>query len=579
LAKGKKTAKQRLARLKRRKFMRDFGENLIKQTGAKPSDFKASGFIKGKLGLFGGTTNKGRKASDSGSVPSMKSPSSESNKTNPSLSTLVDQLESLVKTAKNIGVISKEQQKSLLTSIIETRKNDKETFIENNGEAAGTLQGGGISAETLAPLSTAIEELTKKLRLLNTTLDEKQEESENEGEDEDKGDNRSFASKFFDNLGFGKDYEGYKKRKNRPLSKDEQTSRRIAERNRRASRERPEDLLNYRGKPITGDALTQRLDALDRVRRQGSIFSRFKSSVGGSLRSARAGISSLRSGGVKSALKKIAGPLINQTLGRTVLKSIPIVALLGGGGFAISKLLKGDTAGAGIDPSSGLAGPLSAVPAMTAAITKDSYAGVYGIQPEQDPEAPKRIKELKTGVEGLITETIGGQVEVQPKPDLADIDNALIGDANKSGVQAESKPTPVSMPNPPAPANPNPAQSSSDGGGGTGGAGGGGSGGSGVASSGESSGFSLTPELMEGIKKTSDIERGLSAQSGAQLNQQSIDVNRMEEQSDVTVQSLSQNGPPMPSTMPTVKPGASGMGEVRSPYYEDMASLASQVYF
>jgi hypothetical protein len=219
---------------------------------------------------------------------------------------------------------------------------------------------------------------------------------------------------------------------------------------------------------------------------------------------------------------------------------------------------------------------------MAATITRDSYAGVYGVQPEQDPEAPKRIKELKTGVEEIISETMGGQIKAEPKPNPADIDNALIGDANKSGVQAESKPTPVSMPNPPAPANPNPAQSSSGGGGGTGGAGGGGSGGSGgsgVASSGESSGFSLTPEFMEGIKKTSDIERGISAQSGAQLNQQSIDVNRMEEQSDVTVQSLSQNGPPMPSTMPTVKPGASGMGEVRSPYYEDMASLASQVYF
>jgi len=555
--------------------MRDFGENLITRAGGKASEFKANGFIKGKLGLFASASKKGRKASDSGAIPSMKSASSESNRTNPSLSTLVDQLESLVKTAKNIGVISKEQQKSLLTSIIETRKSDKETFIENNGEAAGTLQGGGgISAETLAPLSLAIEELSKKLGLLNTTLDEKQKESE----DEDEGDNRTFASKFFDNLGFGKQYQGYKKRKNRPLSENEQTSRRITERNRRAARERPEDLLDRRGNPITGDALTQKLDKLDRIRSQGSIFSRFKSSIGGSLRSARAGISSLRSGGVKSALKRIAGPLISQTLGRTALKSIPIIAFLGGGGFAISKLLKGDTAGAGIDPSSGLAGPLSAVPAMAAAITKDSYAGVYGIQPEQDPEAPKRIKELKTGVEGLITETMSGQIEAQPKPDPIAIDNALIGDANKSGVQAESKPTPVSMPDPPTPANPKPASSSSDGGGGGGSAGGNaavGSGGSGIASSGESSGFSLTPEFMAGINKASDTERSL----GAQLNQQSIDVNRMEDSSDVTVQSLSQNGPPMPSSFPTVKPGASGMGEVRSPYYEDMASLLGQVYY
>ncbi len=551
-----RTSKQRLNRLKRRKFMRKFGENLLDRAGFDQSEFRSDGFVKGKLGLFGGAVKRGRKASDSGSVPSMKSPASVSNRSNPSLSTVVDQLESLVKTAKNIGVISKEQQKSLLNSIIETRRNDKESFMENNGEAAGTLQGGGgISAETLAPLSTAIEELTKKLGILNTTLDDKQEESE--------GDNRTFASKFFENLGFGDEYERYNRNRNRP---ENQRARRIATRDRRAARVRPEDLLDRNGRRLSGAAMDSRLDALDRARRQGSIFSRFKSSIGGSFRASRVG--------VKSALKRIAGPLIGQTLGKTALKSIPIVGALAGGAFAISRLLKGDTVGAGLEAASGLAGPLTAIPAMVATITRDSYSSIYGIQPEQDPEALKRIKEVKTGVEDLVKETMGGQVETKRKPDPADIDKALLGDVKPPKVQAESKPAPVPIPDPPAPAKPKI-------GGGTSGGAKAGAVGAGAAGSMDSFDRTFTPEFMAEIKKKSDLELMGNGQTGTQLSQQSLDVDRMEDSDDVTVQSLSRNGPPLPATRMTTKPGASGMGDVRSPYYDvsEMGSIPSQVYY
>lgn len=576
-----RTSRERLGRLKRRKFMRKFGENLLDRAGFDQSEFSSKGFVKGKLGLFGGAIKRGRKASDSGAVPSMKSPSSVSNKANPSLSTIVDQLESLVKTAKNIGVISKEQQKSLLNSIIETRKNDKESFIEDNGS---TLQGGGagISAETLAPLSTAIEQLSKKLGLLNKTLDEKQDESEEEG-----GEKRTFASKFFDNLGFGDEYEGYKRRKNRPLSADEQRDRRVAERDRRAARVRPEDLLDRNGRRLSGGAMDSRLDALDRRRRQGSIFSRFKSSIGGSVRAAGVGISSLRGGGIKGALRKIAGPLIGRTLGRTALKSIPIVGALAGGAFAISRLLQGDTVGAGIEASSGLAGPLTAVPAMVTTIARDSYSGVYGVQPEQDPQAPERIKELKTGVEDLVKEAMVGQIDAKRKPTQDEIDDALIGDIKQPKVTAESKPPPVSIPDPPAPPKPKSNGSSkggSAGGGGAGAAGAGaaGAGGaSGAAGSAASGSFNISPELMSEIDARSQSELMSNKGTGAELTQQTLDVVKMDESDEAIIQTLSAKGPPMPSTMPTTKPGASGMGDVRSPYYpgSEMGSIPNQVYY
>lgn len=572
-----RTSRQRLGRLKRRKFMRKFGENLLEEAGFKESEFSSKGFIKGKLGLFGGAVNK-RKAGDRGAVPSMKSPARVSNKNNPSLSTIVDQLESLVKTAKNIGAISKEQQKSLLNSIIETRKNDKEAFIEDNGS---TLQGGGgeISAETLAPLSTAIEQLSKKLGLLNKTLDEKQDESEEEGE------KRTFASKFFDNLGFGDEYERYNRRRNRPLSADELRQRRIAERERRAARVRPSDLLDRNGRRLSGGAMDSRLDALDRANRRGSIFSRFRSSIGGSFRAAGVGISSLRGGGIKSALKKIAGPLIGRTLGRTALKSIPIVGALAGGAYAIGRLLQGDTVGAGIEASSGLAGPLTAVPAMVTTIARDSYSGVYGVQPEQDPQAPERIKELKTGVEDLVKEAMVGQIDTKRKPTQDEIDDALLGDIEQPKVTAESKPPPVPIPDPPAPSKPK-TSGSSNGGSAGGGAGAsppaaGGSAGGGAAGSAAGGSFNISPELMSEIDAKSQTELMANKETGTQLTQQTLDVAKMDESDEAIIQTLSANMPPMPSTTPTTKPGASGMGDVRSPYYDisEMGTIPSQVYF
>lgn len=549
MTKGR-SAKQRLGAIRRRKVFRRFGESLLGQMGFSGSDFKSSGVVKNKLGLFGGAISSKRKASDSGGLPKLSSPSTVSNKTNPNLSTIVTQLESLVKSARKLGVITKEQQKTLLNDILETRKLEKESFIENKNDSE-LIQGGGISSESLAPLSSAIEQLGRKLGLFDKVLDEKLDEQDSNG---------TFASRFFDSLGFGDEYDLYSRRKQAKIDRansPENIKRSNAKAlEKRASKFKPDQLLDKTGKPLTNNALAWRLGSLERERSRSSIFSKFKQSVSSISNKPAVGY-------IKGSVKRIAGPLISKTLGKTVLKSIPVIGIAAGIGFALDRLLKGDVIGAGLEAASGLMGPMTAIPAMVATITRDTYADVFGIQPEQDPEAPKRIRDLKKEVEDLVKETIGGQVDKKPIPPKAQIDDAFIGDAEKNLNKpvVESKTPPI--PTPPVP----PIASKPSGTSGTSG--------QGVSSSGStqappapaSAGGMVLPE-----KKT-----------GHSLMKQTVDNNRkMNEDVNNDLQYIgSPSGPPMPSSAPTTNLGAAGMGDVRSPYYDvnEMGSIPTQVYY
>lgn len=527
------------------------------------SDFKTGGVVKGKLGLFTGAISGG--AGDVGSIPALKSPTTLSNKTNPSITIIVDQLESLVKTAKKMGVITQEQQKLMLKDISETRKADKEALIETKDNGA-TIQNAGISPEMLAPLSSIIEQLVEKLGVLDKTLDDKLNDQDNLG-------GGTFASRFFDSLGFGDEYGAYDRRRSarrtRLASPENQRRARIEERNRRASKFDPELLKSKKGKPLTGDALTQHMNKLDRVGGSGSIFSRFRSSIAGATQVARGG-----AGSVRSSLKRIAGPLISRTLGRTVLKSIPIIGIAAGLGFAVSRLVKGDVVGAGLEATSGLAGPVTAIPAMVASIARDSYADVYGVQPEQDPEAPKRVVELKAATEDLIKETISGQVEKKEKPSKSELDKAFIGDNQKttpSKVTSESKQPPV-----PTPVIPKPAASGS--------AAGAGSSASGSAKpvSITKSGAAPSSQPKQSESESVPILNTSADLKSTELTKQTLDVKRMEDfDKDEVFAIPASKGPIMPSSLPTTRPGAAGIGDVRSPYYDfnQMGSIPNQVYY
>lgn len=588
-------------------FLKRFGEAFLDEMGLKGGDFKAGGFVKGKLGLFAGAMSKGR-ATDSGGIPPLQSPKTESNKSNPNLSTLIDQLESLVKTAKKLGVITNDQQKDLLKDINESRKVDKEAFIENNESGGSSLgAGAGVSAEMLAPLSTSIQELAKKLKLFGETLDEKLEEKEEKEEDGGTFGSR-FLDAFADQFGLKEEYQDYKNKRDTP---ENQKKRRMAQRERRASRFKPDQLLDKNGRRLSGAALDSKLNVLERTGGGGGRLSRFLSGAKNAAGSAKnialglggaaayggrsimgrmpfgggaaaGGRGAIRGGGaVREAVKKIAGPLISKTVGKTALKSIPILGAAAGLGFALDRLLKGDVVGAGLEAASGLAGPLTAIPAMVASIARDAYFGVFGVQPEQDPESPKRIVEVKNATEALVKEAMGGQVEKKEKPNPDEIDKQLIGDEAKAPApppppKQEKKEPPI-----PPPPTPKVADKTADKGGGDGGgpppapkpesSGDGGAGAPGApADSGQDSSKTVQAQDLSG-----------SELKGGDLNASTVEVARMEDQ-DETIVLPGPDNSLIPSNIgPTTKPGASGMGDVRSPYYDPaaMGSIPSQVYF
>lgn len=566
-----RSSRQRLGAIRRRRAFRRFGESFLDQMGFDAGDFKSGGIVKGKLGLFGSAISKKSRASDTGGLPPLKSARTEANKSNPTLTSIVDQLESLVKTAKKLGVITKDQQKALLLDINETRKVDKESFIENNDSGAELNSTGGISAEALAPLSTAIEKLAEKLGLLDKTLDDKLDEQDDDG---------NFASRFFDSLGFGDEYESFNRRRSarraRLASPENQRRQRISARESRASRFNPSQLLDSRGRRLSGAAMDSRLAALERARGSTSILSRFRSSVStagrGATRVARGG-STL----VRSSLRRVAGPLIAKSLGRTVLKSIPFIGAAAGLGFALDRLVRGDVVGAGLDLASGLGGPFTALPLMAATIARDSYADVYGVQPEQDPESPKRLVEIKTATEDLIKETMIGQAVKKDKPSGNAIDNALIGDKIQTPpppVQTETKAPPIPPATPPAIAK---TPTSTGGGGGTPPP-------VPKPTSAPSAGAAgSTPKPKEPASQSIPSQNLSGTElKGSELNKQTLDVERMEsgEDQSLLIPSSAPNLIPN-STGPTTKPGASGMGDVRSPYYDfvEMGTIPNQVYY
>jgi hypothetical protein len=101
-------------------------------------------------------------------------------------------------------------------------------------------------------------------------------------------------------------------------------------------------------------------------------------------------------------IKRIAGPIIAKGLGKTALKSIPIIGAVAGGLFAVDRLIKGDVVGAGLELASGLGGPLTAIPAFIASTARDTYTGIYGTDPETDPQVGERLGVVKEGVTGLV---------------------------------------------------------------------------------------------------------------------------------------------------------------------------------
>ena len=109
----------------------------------------------------------------------------------------------------------------------------------------------------------------------------------------------------------------------------------------------------------------------------------------------KAGAEGASKAAITAAVEESAVKSIPKLLG----DSIPLISALPGLAFSVMRLMEGDYVGAGIEAASGvggaLAGPLGAIPFMVTAIARDVYKAIYGIQPEEDPQAGERLGQIK----------------------------------------------------------------------------------------------------------------------------------------------------------------------------------------
>jgi hypothetical protein len=102
--------------------------------------------------------------------------------------------------------------------------------------------------------------------------------------------------------------------------------------------------------------------------------------------------------GLKAKIAAAIAAKVPKAFAGALGKSVPFLGAAIGGAFAIPKLLSGDFVGASMEAGSGLGSAVTAIPLTVASVARDVYKEVYDVQPEQDPLAGERFKEIKDGV-------------------------------------------------------------------------------------------------------------------------------------------------------------------------------------
>ncbi len=556
-----------------------------------------------KLGIFG---QAAKKQTDKGiDLPVLDTPEQVTKETSPSVSTIVKQLEALLKTANKIGAISNKQHKALVDQITQAKRLAKETQMESNVPTASPESAISVDGNAISPLASIFDKLTQEIERLTEIIEEKNKE------DEVPADPIGVRGRFLDSLGFG-DYR--KQARKEYLARNQYTGwnsgRKLSD---LSVAER--DVLKSKGYTFTKNNRIRgpnnkfagsndverslRQVHQSQLKRPG-ILGRAVSRTGSAVKSGAAGVAALIGGTAKRSaanaakaintgvIKRAARPIITRALGRTAVKSIPIIGAIAGVGFAVKRLIDGDPVGAGLEATSGLAGPLTAIPALVALTARDIYSDIYGIAPEQDPEVGARMSVVTDGVKGVVQDVLGQSVEPKSSP-TGDIAAAASGLPVLQRAQQQIKAeTPTGAP----PVSSPPTRSPT-------GAGGGGapiSGGgatqqnqpapatmpnatgqkqpeaSGTPSNMPVSNENPYPNAENAVKQKTEPTVGAAIAEASQLND-----NLAAAGPQIVFQSG--QGAPMPSITPTSRTGAIGMGNVPDPTYFGAGDILAQLYF
>jgi hypothetical protein len=647
-----------------------FGERLLGAYGLGEEQFKKGGFVKGKLGMFAKAMESGQEKFPAKPSTVDTPPDIEKQKTDPKVSTLIDQLDTLLKVAHRVGMVTTEQKNELKSHLSQKARDDEETRMEMRDANAIS----SITGTNLTPLNEEITTLIEKIKPLQKIVDEKVKEQEKE-----KGP-RGFMQRLAESYGVGDDYDRFSRRrasrKARNAARTNPGYRRVMDRNGRVTYRGPTGAFASASDalvpPKPPSRLSRATGAIGRgatrvggaglsaaksagsgllnlgrmgvgaagrgAMAAGGAFGRGATRVGGAVfgaalnpstimrsiaanrggtRVAGAGISmasgmssrvsSILGSGFKKAgvaasaarnvspnvVKRIVKPIITKAIGSTVLKSIPIVGAVAGGLFAAKKLLEGDPVGAGLEAASGLAGPLTAIPAMVASVSRDAYSGIFNVQPEQDPYFGTRMKMIVGIVGGLVAAMLASKVEAKPAPTKNDIDAAVVPPKppqqmgeTPTGTPAPAppaapapSPTPSPPPSSPPPSSPAPSSSPSSS-----------PSRSTSRSTSRSSGNERSASTgLSGVERymaSPEFASALAAETAPTMVSQPPDTGIALDESSRELETaanglnavdLTSGGRPLPSTMPPSKRGVSGAGDVPDPNYYGMGIIKSQI--
>ena len=422
----------------------------------------------GALGTAGKAVSKGAAKGKSNvstvAAPTMETPQTASNINNPSIATITDQLSQLVNTANMIGILTKEQQELLLNQISQADRVAQESQLESKeiDSIMPESPEAGLTSEALVPITDAMDSLSRKIDSLIGIIEDKMDECDNAIGDGDidfdrKRRGRGRGGGRVARRGFRAERTASGATRYRNVATGRFAG--AAEATRRAGLlGNVSDLARVGGRRLmaTGAAQTAgtAITALSSTRIAQMIGNGFR------MAGSRVATQVMDRSVLAQTVRRAAMPILQKGLGQTVAKSIPIVGAVVGAGFAINRLLQGDVVGAGLDLMSGLAGPMIAIPAFVASVSRDVYSDVFGVQPEQDPEFGTRIGMITDIVQDLVKELLGQAVKVQSPPPASEAARAQIP-TQQFAQRTDQQVTPQSPPTSLPPATPETPPSSS----------------------------------------------------------------------------------------------------------------------
>ena len=569
-------ARSRLNRMNRKRVGREFLKGMLDSQG-----LNTEGIARNQKSKTGGLLRAmGYNPAQDGfdfTAPSLSSPERVSAPTNPTISSLDDQLKKIAKTAAELGVISKKQQEQLLKEATATEAASREQQLE---QPHATPLGAENVGDSIGPADSAIEKLIGAIAGLQAEIDDKVREAQQGSM------GNTFLEGMLDSLGLG----GVKsaraaKRATPQLKKGFREVKGGGYQNVKTGKFASADDALKNFKTVDPKFLNKAAKGRQATAVLGKSSGKVAGALGGAIAKSKAGVGAATKIG-KEAIAKIARPLVSKSLVKTGLKSIPIAGAVAGGLFAIGRLLKGDVVGAGLEAASGLGGPLTAIPALVLSLARDVYMGAFGVAPETDPQVGPRMAMVKGTVEELAQEALGKKVTKAGGSTAAPASQTkppAIPQAPSSKPSAPPVATPAAAPPPPTSAPPAASKPAASAGSGAS-SGAPSSSGAGSASTTPAGGTAQQVSEQKSSKKLEGEEAAAPPASGSAPEVKSMSGEKIlqastEQPPTAAGMGMTGSSPPSPATLPTTKGRAKGMGDVPEPTYLNLGSIAKQLYF